>query len=79
MSVEVFHGIRKGGGATGAKGPHCGEPLFCGGCGHFKYEDVSGYGWCARDDEERHCFDLCEWQDAAISRHPAGKEVPGLK
>lgn len=50
---------------TRAKGVHGGKPLFCGGCRHFEYEDICGYGFCSRDGEERHCFDLCGWQDDA--------------
>lgn len=44
---------------TRAKGVHGGKPLFCGGCKEFQYEDICGYGFCSRDDRERHCFDLC--------------------
>lgn len=53
---------------TSAKGVHGGKPLFCGDCMEFQYEDICGYGFCSRDDRERHCSDLCKCQDVSEYR-----------
>ena len=27
----------------------------CGNCKHFKYEELDGFGWCDKIDDETHC------------------------
>jgi hypothetical protein len=27
----------------------------CGNCKHFKHEDLDGFGWCDKVDDETHC------------------------
>ena len=29
--------------------------ICCGNCKHFKHEDLDGFGWCDKVDDETHC------------------------
>lgn len=35
------------------------EKLKCGECDCFKYEDITGNGWCEEYKQEKNCSDYC--------------------
>lgn len=37
----------------------CHNPIFCGECPDFLYEDCSGYGICSQDNEHHSCGEKC--------------------
>ncbi len=37
------------------------DVFFCGECPDFLYEDASGYGICAKDNERYSCNQKCEY------------------
>lgn len=37
---------------------------YCGECRDFLYEDASGYGICAKDNEIHSCGDKCMYRES---------------
>lgn len=40
-----------------------GNDKCCGGCVHFRNEDIEGRGWCYKRDTARHCSDSCGYYE----------------